>query len=31
VGSTTYFQCGDTWMRAFMQGSDVTYLVVPPP
>jgi hypothetical protein len=31
VGSTTYFQCGSTWMRAFMQGSDVTYVVVPPP
>jgi hypothetical protein len=31
VGSVTYFQCGGAWMRAFMQGSNVTYLVVPAP
>jgi hypothetical protein len=31
VGSTTYFQCGGAWLRAFMQGPNVSYVVVPPP
>jgi len=31
VGSTTYFQCGGAWLRAFMHGSNVSYVVVAPP
>jgi hypothetical protein len=31
VGSTTYFQCGGAWLRAFMHGSNVSYVVVSPP
>jgi hypothetical protein len=31
VGSTTHFQCGGAWLSAFMQGSNVSYVVVSPP
>jgi hypothetical protein len=31
VGSATYFQCGGAWLRAFMHGANVSYVVVAPP
>jgi hypothetical protein len=31
VGGVGYFVCGGSWLRAYMQGPNVVYLVVPPP
>ncbi|WP_421996034.1 hypothetical protein [Roseococcus sp.] len=31
AGSVTYYRCGQAWLRPYMQGPDVVYLVVPPP
>jgi hypothetical protein len=30
-GTTTYYRCGDAWLRSAMQGTSVVYLVVPAP
>ncbi|UPY38555.1 hypothetical protein [Sediminicoccus sp. KRV36] len=27
----TLFRCGDAWLRPYMQGTDVVYVVIPPP
>jgi hypothetical protein len=31
AGSVTYYRCGPAWLRPYMQGPDVVYLVVPAP
>jgi hypothetical protein len=31
MGSVSYYRCGDSWLRPYMQGPDVVYLVVPQP
>jgi hypothetical protein len=31
VGATTYYRCGEAWVRPTMQGTSVVYLVVPAP
>lgn len=31
IGQTTYYRCGSAWLQAFMEGSQVVYLVVPAP
>jgi hypothetical protein len=31
VGATTYYRCGEAWLRPSMQGTSVVYLVVAPP
>jgi cell wall-associated NlpC family hydrolase len=31
IGQTTYYRCGSAWLQAFMEGSQVVYLVVPTP
>lgn len=31
AGGVTYYRCGDAWVRPYMQGSNVAYVVVPAP
>ena len=31
IGSISYYQCGTAWVRSYMQGSSVSYVVVPHP
>jgi len=31
AGSVTYYRCGPAWLRPFMEGPNVAYLVVPAP
>ena len=31
AGGVTYYRCGSAWVRPYMQGSTVAYVVVPPP
>jgi hypothetical protein len=31
AGGVTYHVCGSAWLRPYMQGSSVSYVVVPPP